>query len=203
MFLLLWAIAIMIGAGFKPLANPVGPDIFKILISPLCIFFVAGSTFGLLYLKKSKIFFGVSALLGIFLIFSSPSKSAFFNGYIHYLIVFVLLFGVALKLYNISKNKFLTKITKIMTRAGDYSYGLYLIHLSIVTAICYSPLFMNLKHWELFMFSFIVAGSSGLIYGYIEHNLYIKKLRPLANSLVEIIKKRKLAASERAELPSL
>lgn len=193
--LLIWAIIITSLTRFDPLTKIASPNILQIGVSYCCMFFIVGAAFGLLYLKKSNVFFWIVAILGIFFIFT-PSSLYPFNSMIYHLLICIGLFYVFLNFYHISNNKLLNIVKRMMVRFGDYSYGLYLIHLPIVTAICYSSYFMALGRWKLFLVAIVVAGTFGLIYGYIEHRVYVLKLRPLANSLVGVFQKEKLAAAK-------
>jgi exopolysaccharide production protein ExoZ len=80
----------------------------------------------------------------------------------------------------ISINTDAALVPKWLTRAGDYSYGLYLAHMSIVVAIYKMAPAWPLWAMIITLLSTGVAG--GLAFGRLEQWLYLKYWRPLARS---------------------
>jgi peptidoglycan/LPS O-acetylase OafA/YrhL len=72
---------------------------------------------------------------------------------------------------------------KHLARAGDWSYGLYLIHVPILIAVCAAGAMLSAPAKLVFVVAFVVAGAGGLAFGWAEHSIYANHLRALANTM--------------------
>lgn len=68
-----------------------------------------------------------------------------------------------------------------LVRAGDWSYGLYLIHGPIATTVITFIGLKVLPVWIVIALAFCVSGSLGLLYGWSEYEMY-ERLRKWADS---------------------
>lgn len=80
-------------------------------------------------------------------------------------------------------------VPKWLAKAGDYSYGLYLAHMSIIAAIYNSASGWPL--WAMLAATLSCGLAGGLAFGRLEQWLYVNYWKPIA----------KMASSDQADLP--
>ncbi|MGN8344559.1 acyltransferase family protein [Pseudomonas sp. SMV71] len=169
--LLLWLASILVAGHNGVSISLPSPDYTTIFLSPLNIFFITGYFLARLTLSPHK----TSAYMGFLLI---GAESIFFAES-RYLLSTSLV-GAMLILFAIQLKPF----PKLLTILGDYSYGIYLLHLPIIYC-----LYLALKasgatfHTSLLLMT-LVALPTSIAFGKFEYWLYQQKIRPMVDRLL-------------------
>jgi peptidoglycan/LPS O-acetylase OafA/YrhL len=180
MGLIMWLLIIGVSAITYPSWSSVFvPDAKQVILSSFCLPFIIGCFVGILYSKKTKgsvapcIFAGTALVVISGFILRTETKQAFLGMGFGFITLSMLWTSIS------SNNPFI----RILTGIGDWSYGIYLSHVPIIT------IFLALIHSEniggiflsVSIFTFCISSLFG-IFEYKLHNLLKKKLRVLAKN---------------------
>lgn len=165
-----WAFIILAAtaAGMKvPVANPTAAQIPFVGIN---VFFVIGYVMASGMMTKDwRPFFALAVLTSIMSVYAN----AWSGSYLGLAVLSASAVFIAIKMDA-------GLVPKWLVKAGDYSYGLYLVHMSIIVAIY--TLAPGWSLWVMLAATLSCGLLGGLAFGYGEQWLYKRYWRPLARS---------------------
>jgi len=153
-----------------PTANPI---LLQIALSPINIYFAIGYAVGAGVLLKDAKPLAAMLVVAAFSVLNFSAWNVVFLAYS------VLVGGVVYLLVVLP-----IKWPRPLTRAGDYSYGLYLIHLPLIAAISVPLRILEARLWPAAIAMFLVGGLGGLLFGFVEHSVYSRWIKPFAHRFV-------------------
>jgi peptidoglycan/LPS O-acetylase OafA/YrhL len=177
-----WLLAIVAVDAYKVRGNIDAPEVFAliaqpgwyILLSPYCIFFVAGLFVSIMNVKISSsipsVYLGVAAICiwGVSNSIAFPSPAPLF---ILQSISFIFLIEVSKKI----------DFPNAIVRLGDYSYGIYLAHMIIIVAVLaiLKANGVQMRFAAIFSILLLCALVGGCVFGWLEYKLHNQFVRQL------------------------
>lgn len=164
--LLVWLISILIASHNGVKVNLSSPDYISIFLSPLNIYFITGYFLARLSLSRNE----VAAYLGFL---SMGIELVLYNTDMRYLLcvstvgAMVIVFAIQAK-----------PLPKILNRLGDYSYGIYLLHLPIIYCLYLALKTSGASFSTSLLLMTMVALPISIAFGKFEYWFYQQKIRP-------------------------
>ncbi|MBX9253310.1 acyltransferase [Desmonostoc muscorum CCALA 125] len=186
-FLIIWLNIIMIGYFIFHIPTLFNPDINNIFLSLFDLLFIFGSITYFIVKKiekPNKIYEYICMIIPFVLVLLSNSTTNVLFKTLMLGTGFSMIIAISyLRDKYPNKNQkllFIEKITAFAERFGDYSYGLYLVHVPIITVIfSVSKNMLNFSiNSKICFISLVISLLVGWHYGKLELNAY-KKLRML------------------------
>jgi peptidoglycan/LPS O-acetylase OafA/YrhL len=169
--LLLWLVAIFGASHYGVKVNIPSPDYTSIFLSPLNIYFITGFFLARFCLSTNH----TAARLAFLLI----AIELVLNGEVRYTLS-VAVFG-ALAIVLITQLK---PLPNFLNALGDYSYGIYLLHLPIIFCLYLALKPAGASFATSLVLMAVVVLPVAIGFGKFEHWLYQKKLRPAVDGFL-------------------
>lgn len=166
--LLLWLVSIIVASHNGVKVNILSPDHTSIPLSPLNVFFITGYFLARLTFSRNE----VAAYLGFLLIGAELVLHTEMRYFLSASIVgaMVIIFAIRVK-----------PLPKALNHLGDYSYGLYLLHLPIIYCLYLVLKTSGASFSTSLLLMTIVALPISIAFGRFEYWFYQQKIRPLVD----------------------
>lgn len=175
--LICWVALIILVGPWLP--HPV-PEIGWVLIySPLNLFFIAGACVARANIGRLAPIVMLGGMVGL-------ATWLFAFSYFYWVTLLVMCASMVQGAVMLSAIAGKYKILIPAIRLGDWSYGLYLLHLPPIVALAALPMFGANVFWRLVIMT-SVGGAVGLAFGAAEHRVNFYYFRPLGNNLLALL----------------
>lgn len=175
--LVIWAMLIVVTAHFLPAPPQLTANFLAILSSPLSLLFIAGAALGRLHAGSPW------PLVTIGLI----TWTAFWRPGTQYQSIPIFSIGTLAALhFAVAGSEFVRRQTWLrpLVRGGDYSYGLYLMHMPVIAGILALGLTKIVPYPAALAICIAIGGAAGILFGYFDFHFYQRIARKAVDDIL-------------------
>ncbi|EGP07799.1 acyltransferase 3 [Bradyrhizobiaceae bacterium SG-6C] len=177
--LVVWALLIVITAYFLPTPRPLTANVLAILTNPVSLLFIAGAALGRLHAGNSWPIVATGLI----------TWTAYWRAGTPYQSIPIFSIGVLAAIHlAVRGNEFIARQTwlKPVVRGGDYSYGLYLMHMPVISVVLLLGLAKIVNYWFAVAICIVIGGAAGILFGFADFQFYQRIARRSADRIASL-----------------
>ncbi len=179
MGLVVWALLIVITAYVFPAPQPHTANVLAILTNPVSLLFIAGAALGRLHAGTSWPIVATGLI----------TWTAYWRTGTPYQSIPIFSIGTLAAIHLAVRGSQLIATPtwlKPVIRGGDYSYGLYLMHMPVISVVLLLGLAKIVNYWSALAICIAIGGAVGILFGYADFQFYQRIARRLADRIASL-----------------